>query len=59
MEIDRAQAIADVAKVVVESPKVEVAFLKVTGAAVGTDFLPDGAEDRRRLPPASVRRKVS
>lgn len=43
MELDRARAIADVAKVLVASAKVEVDFLKVTGALRSTDFLP--AED--------------
>lgn len=40
MELDRAKAIADVARVVVESAKVEVEFLKATGAMKSTDFLP-------------------
>lgn len=31
MDLDRAKAVTDVAKVIVESAKVEVAFLKVTG----------------------------
>ncbi len=39
MELDRAKAIADVARVIVESAKVEVAFLEVTGALQSTDFL--------------------
>jgi hypothetical protein len=42
MDIDRARAVADVAKVIVESAKVEVAFLKVTGGISGTGFMPDG-----------------
>jgi hypothetical protein len=42
MELDRARAVADVAKVLVESAKVEVDFLKVTGAAKATGFIPDG-----------------
>lgn len=44
MDLDRARAVAEVAKVIVESAKVEVAFLKVTGAARSTAFLPDGDE---------------
>jgi len=51
MELDRARAVADVARVLVESAKVEVAFLRTTGALRSTDFLPDG-DDR----PAPVRR---
>jgi hypothetical protein len=53
MDLDRARAIADVAKVIVESAKVEVNFLKVTGAVRSTGFLPDGDEaapiEKRRL----------
>ncbi len=49
MEIERAKAVADVARVIVDSAKVEVEFLKVTGAAKSTDFLPDGDEQQ---PPA-------
>jgi hypothetical protein len=52
MELERAKAIADVAKVLVESAKVEVSFLKVTGALRSTDFLPVGDEEPRQLPPA-------
>lgn len=40
MDLARARAIADVAKVVVESAKVEVDFLKATGERRSTDFLP-------------------
>jgi hypothetical protein len=39
MEIDRARAIADVAKVVVDSAKAEVDYLKVTGQSMGTGFI--------------------
>lgn len=48
MDLDRARAVADVARVIVESAKVEVAFLKTTGALRSTDFLPDG--DERPIP---------
>lgn len=53
MDIARAAAIADVAKVIVESAKVEVLFLKTTGALKSTDFLPSGEDEikiRRQLP---------
>lgn len=41
MEIERARAIADVAKVIVDSAKVEVDYVKATGAqAAGSTFLP-------------------
>jgi len=45
MELARARAIADVAKVLVESAKVEVNFLKVTGALKSTSFLPTGEDE--------------
>jgi hypothetical protein len=49
MDVARARTIADVAKVIVESAKVEVSFLKVTGALSSTDFLPvDGGETPAR-----------
>jgi hypothetical protein len=46
MDLERAKAIADVGKVLVESAKVEVAFLKVTGAIKSTNFLPVESEER-------------
>ena len=53
MALDRALAIAEVAKVLVESAKVEVGFLKATGALKSTDFLPSEEDEidvrRRRL----------
>ena len=49
MDLERARAVADVAKVIVESAKVEVDFLKVTGAIRSTDFLPDGVEQPKRV----------
>jgi hypothetical protein len=57
MEIARAKAVADVARVIVESAKIEVDFLKVTGALRGTDFLPNGEEgtEPKKLPAARPR----
>lgn len=55
MEIDRAKAIAEVAKQVVDTAKVEVEYLKHTGSIRGSGFLPDEqpavpqASDHRRL----------
>jgi hypothetical protein len=57
MDIDRAKAIADVARVIVESAKVEVDFLKVTGAAKSTNFLPDA--DEQPAQPALQARRAS
>lgn len=43
MEIERAKAIAGVAKEIIASAKVEVDFLKVTGAsALDSDFITEG-----------------
>lgn len=53
MDLARAQTIANVAKVIVDSAKVEVDFLKVTGERESTDFFPLEGEtvpDRKRLP---------
>ncbi|AMU17534.1 hypothetical protein A3203_32685 [Burkholderia cenocepacia] len=51
MDIDRARAVADVARVLVDSAKVEVDFIKATGTTdVNSEFLqPDQAEPG--LPP--------
>lgn len=45
MDVDRAKAIADVAGRVIETAKVEVQYMDVTGAT-GSGFIPDG----RKLP---------
>ncbi len=41
MDIERAKAVAGVAQTIIDSAKVEVEFLKVTGAVNGTGFIPD------------------
>ena len=40
MDLTRARTIAEVARVIIESAKVEVEFLNVTGTLKSTDFLP-------------------
>lgn len=40
MDVDRARAVRDVAQVVVNTAKAEIAFLKETGAVGGTEFFP-------------------
>jgi hypothetical protein len=47
MDLDRAKTIADVAQTIINSAKVEVDFIKATGQASATDFIPH--EDRKRL----------
>ncbi len=58
MDLARARAVADVARVIVESAKIEVDFLKVTGALKCTDFLPAEEEEvpRRQLAASTNRR---
>lgn len=59
MEIDRARAIADVARVIVDSAKVEIQFMNTIGGR-GTGFIPAGEiEDpaaQKRLIEGSGRR---
>ena len=40
LSIDSAKAMADIGTVIVNSAKVEVAFMNVTGAKLGSGFLP-------------------
>lgn len=40
MDIDRAKAISDVAQTIINTAKVEVDFMRATGAAPKTGFLP-------------------
>lgn len=49
MDLDRARTVADVAKVLVESAKVEVDFLKVTGGTRSTGFLPESEAVPKRV----------
>jgi len=58
MDLDRARAIAEVGKVIVESAKVEVDFLKVTGAAQGTGFIPEAEPKAKTLPAATPARRI-
>lgn len=58
LEIERAKAIADVARVIVDTAKAEIQFLHITGArGSGTPFIPTlpapgTAANQRRLTPA-------
>lgn len=53
MDLDRAKAIADVARVIVDSAKVEVAFMNVIGGG-GTGFIPGSAEDEKPARPKLI-----
>lgn len=50
MDLDRAKAVADVARVLVDTAKVEVDFLRVTGAAKSTEFLPAEVDTPPKAP---------
>lgn len=50
MDLARARAVADVARVVVDSAKVEVEFLKTTGGLRSTGFLPEEKEETPARP---------
>lgn len=59
MDLDRARAIADVSKVIVESAKVEVDFLKVTGGIRSTGFLPEDTSEAAREEAARPRPQLA
>lgn len=50
MEVDRAKAIAEVAKVIVDSAKVEVDHMRVAGVGVQSKFLPAPEEPKPGQP---------
>ena len=55
MELARAREVANVGRVIVETAKVEVAFLKATGNRKSTDFLP--IEEETEFPRLASKRK--
>ncbi len=57
MDIDRAEAIADVADVIIKSAKVEVDYLKAVGGN-GTNFIPDSTEQPAALSAPSAARRL-
>jgi hypothetical protein len=50
MDVARAKAVSEAAQTVINSARVEVAFLRVTGGLEGSGFIPYGP--RKPLPPA-------
>ncbi len=52
MEVERAEAISDVAQTIINSAKVELQFLELTGQESQSDFL-SPVEPDRQLPAAS------
>lgn len=60
MDIERARAVADVARVLVDTAKAEIEFLKVTGREHGTGFIALPEVPQRvqpQLAPGSVARR--
>lgn len=57
MDLDRARAVAEVARAVIDSAKVEVEFLKVTGQLRSTDFLPKEEETPKPRLTAGIARR--
>ena len=55
MDIDRAEAIAGVADVIIRSAKVEVDYLKAVGGK-GTNFIPETPSAPPLPPPVSTKR---
>ncbi|MNR63974.1 hypothetical protein D3C85_1864570 [compost metagenome] len=53
MEVERARAVADVARVLVDSAKVEVDYLKVTGQS-NADFLDSPAAQESASPTPGI-----
>ena len=53
MDLDRARAVADVARKIIDSAKVEVDFLRVTGQVAGSGFIP--ADRQLQAAPAGPR----
>ena len=49
MDIDRAKAVAEVAGVILDSAKVEIGYMRVSGGLVESDFIAPNTE-RPRLP---------
>ncbi|WP_110644099.1 hypothetical protein [Salinicola sp. CPA57] len=51
MDIARAKAVSDVSQTIINTAKLEIKYLEVTGQKSGTDFLPPEG-GRPQLPPA-------
>lgn len=49
LELDRAKAISEIAQTIINSAKVEVDHLRVTGATAATDFIPEQKTVPRKI----------
>ncbi|WP_201799932.1 hypothetical protein [Andreprevotia sp. IGB-42] len=58
MDIERAKAISDIAQTIINGAKVEVDYIKQTGAAKGSGFLDPATAGSGQLPDGSVGRTV-
>lgn len=58
MDIERARAISDVAQTIVNSAKVEVDYMKLTGSNQGSGFIPSGPNGVRMIPTAHGTKRV-
>lgn len=59
VDIEMAKAIADVGQVIVNSAKVEVDYLRVTGAAEGSGFIPGMPRGPAPLPAGDKPPRIS
>lgn len=55
MDIERARAVADVAKVVIDSVRSETDFIKATGAITSSGFIPEDVPALSHKPVGPVR----
>lgn len=64
MDLERAKAVAGIAKEIIQSAKVEVDFLRVTGGSVGSGFMPTEPQlqgssvHRVQIGPATIKRRA-
>lgn len=59
MDLERAKAISDVAKRVIDSAKVEVDYLRVTGQMSGSGFIPPDRQLPGAAPTPGPRRRLA
>jgi len=52
MDIERARAISDVAQTIINSAKVEIDHMKLTGGNQGSGFIPLGFDAKQTIPTA-------
>lgn len=55
MEIDRAKAMAQIADTIIDTAKVEVDFIRVTGANNNTGFIPDAGAPKITQTPTGTK----